>query len=179
MRFETARDVLLAYPNIAVGLRSQLDDTPSRPFLERLVAAGRQIDAVTFIAHILPRREAVWWGIKCVRMEPKAFEAAEEPLLAATEKWVAEPTEDNRRQVLASSDAADAIRPATWVARAAGWSGGVLCDTGIPKIMCEPYMSPAAVRAGVILASCLAGDPRAFLGRSLEEGMAILKKSQI
>ena len=54
-------------------------------------------DAVRFIAHALPKREAVWWGWVCARRSagekpPPKIKAA----LDATEKWIAQPTEDNR-----------------------------------------------------------------------------------
>src|SRR5450755_1535429 len=55
-------------------------------------------DAVRFIAHALPKREAVWWGWVCARRaageNPAPFFYNE---TAATEKWIAQPNDDNRR----------------------------------------------------------------------------------
>ena len=178
MRFATARDVGLAYPEMASELRSRLDDTPSRAFLDRLAAERPRADAVSFIAYLLPRREAVWWAVTCVRLEPKAFEIAEQPLLAAAATWVADPNDGDRGKLLAAGTAADPIRPATWIALAVGWSGGLLHDGGLSKVMCQPHMSPAAVRAAVLLASSFAADAQAFLGRCLDEGRTILSGSQ-
>src|SRR5450631_3160021 len=53
-------------------------------------------DAVRFIAHALPKREAVWWGWVCAcrssgdNPQPYILNAT-----AATEKWIAQPSEDN------------------------------------------------------------------------------------
>src|SRR5260370_24007063 len=55
-------------------------------------------DAVRFIAHALPKREAVWWAWVGARRsggenpQPKIKNA-----LDATEKWIARPNDDNRR----------------------------------------------------------------------------------
>lgn len=178
MRFATARDVQLAYPDMAMGPPAQLDDTPSHMFLERLMAEGRRADAVSFMAHLLRRREAIWWATMCVRMEPKSVNAMEQHVLAVAARWVADPNEDDRRQLLASSSGADLTRPAIWLALAVGWSGGLLRNDGMSQVMCEPYMSPAAVRAAVLLASSFAADPRAYLERCLEHGTSVLKSDK-
>ena len=174
MRFATARDVLLAYPQIAIAFQSRLDDTPSSAYVDKLVAQGQWADAIAFIAHLLPRREAVWWAAQCVRKEPKAFTIQEEPLVAAAEGWVREPSEANRKAALVLGDAANAMRAAVWVTRAAGWSGGVLYEVDDTKIMCQPHMSPAAARGAVMLAAAAASDPRAFLGGCVGDAKTLL-----
>src|SRR5450755_3088558 len=60
-------------------------------------------DAVRFIAHALPKRVAVWWAWVCARRaagespQPFFFDAP-----AATEKWIAQPDENNRRLAMAA-----------------------------------------------------------------------------
>src|SRR6185436_10032367 len=61
-------------------------------------------DAVRFLAHALPKREAVWWGWMCARRSsgespPPKIKAA----LEATEKWIAQPSEENRRAAHAAA----------------------------------------------------------------------------
>ena len=67
-------------------------------FVALLMEKALYPDAVRFVAHALPKREAVWWGWVCARRSagenpPPKIKAA----LDATEKWIAQPNEDNRR----------------------------------------------------------------------------------
>jgi hypothetical protein len=179
MRFTTARDVFLAFPQVAIAYQSPLDETPCMDYLGKLLAGARLADAVAFVAHLLPRRELVWWAAKCIRMAGKSFTLSEEPLIEAAENWVRDPSEDRRREALGRGDAGDAMRPATWVARSAGWSGGVLFQAGDDKILCQAHMSPAAARSAVLLASASATDPQAFLELSIQEAMTLLKRATL
>jgi hypothetical protein len=178
MRFATARDVLLAFPEMVVAQKSSYDGTPSRSFLERLIADGSRAEAVTFLAHLLRRRDAIWWAATCVRGEPKSFSALEQPLFSAVAKWVADPNEEDRVWLLASGNGSDLTRPAIWLALAVGWSGGLLRPDGMSKAMCQPYMSPAAVRSALLLASSFAADGPTFLDQTLERGVRMIASSQ-
>src|SRR5690348_5614238 len=67
-------------------------------FVTALVDNKLYPDAVRFIAHALPKREAVWWGWMSARRSagenpPPKIKAA----LTATEKWISQPSEENRR----------------------------------------------------------------------------------
>ena len=177
MRFATARDVELAYPKMTLGFQSPLDDTPSADYLARLIDDGRSGDAIAFAAHLLPRREAVWWAIRCVRMEAGALTAVEEDALAAAERWVREPTESHRKHALALGDRLDADRAAGMVAKSAGWSGGAIAEVDDFKLMSQPHMSHAAARGAVLLAFAAAADPHDFARRSVDEAISLLKRA--
>src|SRR6185369_4623257 len=63
-------------------------------FVDALVEKKLYADAVRFLAHSMPKREAVWWGWMSARRAagenpPPKIKAA----LEATEKWIAQPTE--------------------------------------------------------------------------------------
>jgi hypothetical protein len=174
MRFATAKDVLLAFPQIALGMKTPLDATPSLTFLKQLAADGGWPDCVAFIAHVLPRREAVGWAAKCVRLEPSAYSAQELQLITAVQEWARQPRDEQRQALLAQGEKLGSSRPAAWVAKAAGWSGGVLMEQGQAKVMCEPHMSPAAVRGAILLASAQSANPHGYLRRCVEDGIALL-----
>ena len=81
-------------------------------------------DAVRFIAHALPKREAVWWGWVCARRSagenpPPKIKAA----LDATEKWIAQPNDDNRRLAMAAAEKAELGTAAGCAGLAAFFSG--------------------------------------------------------
>ena len=56
-----------------------LEEAPSsEQFLRLLIEQEHYIDAVRFLAHGLPKREAVWWACVCARSTLGAEPAAEE-----------------------------------------------------------------------------------------------------
>ncbi len=109
------------------GPCSARDQAP-RSFLDALIEAGEFPDAVRFLAHALPKREAVWWACLCAREAagadpPEPVAAA----LRAAEAWVADPSEENRRAAVARGRGGRAAAPpAGCAAAAAFWSGGSL-----------------------------------------------------
>src|SRR4051794_21799720 len=70
-----------------------------RQFLELLIEKEEVPDAVGFLAHALPKREAVWWACLCARSVAGEKPAAPiSAALDAAEAWVADPVEENRRR---------------------------------------------------------------------------------
>jgi len=110
------------------------DATPLQ-FVDELVAAGQFAAAKLVLGNHLPKREAVWWGCLCVR---EVFGANLDPGEAAgldsAEKWVAEPSEPNRRAAESARDAVKFKGPGTWLASAAFWSEGSMNPPDLPKL---------------------------------------------
>jgi hypothetical protein len=118
----------------------------------------------------LPKREAVWWAWVCARRAagtepaPKIKES-----LDATEKWIAQPTDDNRRAAMAAAEAADVGTPAGCAGMAAFFSGGSMAPPGVQAVPPGPHLTAKSVSGAIALAA-LGGDPekapdnfRAFL----------------
>ncbi len=83
-------------------------------------------DAIRFLAAALPKREAVWWALGCVRSAfPKPVPQAARAI-AAADAWVKEPTEANRRACGEAASAADYGTAPGCLAAAAFLSGGSL-----------------------------------------------------
>jgi len=130
-----------------------------RDFVARLMENKLQGDAVRFIAHALPRREAVWWAWVCARKsagsDPKpAIRAA----LDATERWIVQPTDENRRQAMYFGEAADFGTAAGCAALAAFMSMGRLGPPEAPVIPPGEFMTAKAVSGSVTL-SAVAKEP--------------------
>ncbi|GAB4361965.1 MAG: hypothetical protein OHK0021_06000 [Bryobacter sp.] len=72
----------------------------ARHFAELLAAHGHWQSALNYMSHAIPAREGVWWAWYCAR---KAHAAEEKPevqfALGLAEKWIAQPTEENRQRV--------------------------------------------------------------------------------
>ena len=132
-------------------------------------------DAVRFIAHALPKREAVWWGWVCARRAagenpPPKIKAA----LDATEKWIAQPNEDNRRLAMAAAQKAELGTAAGCTGVAAFFSGGSLAPPEAPVVPPGEFLAAKAVSGAVIFAA-VANEPerapekfRSFVAQGVE-----------
>ncbi len=140
--------------------RALLDDelTPEG-FLDRLLEAGLLADAVSFLAHALPKREAVWWACLSVRT-PGAGAATDgdRKLLEIAEAWVESPDEETRVAALEAAEQSGYETAASWAAAAAAWSGGSLAPAGLEAVPPGETLTAKAVTAAVMLAAA-AGEP--------------------
>ena len=173
---KTAAEVCRNYEPSKDARKVLRDGLAPREFIDLLVQAGRFLDAVDFLAHALPRREAVWWACVGVRhaqggdLPPK-----ERAALKAVVEWVLEPDEPKRRAAQAAGEAADIGTPAGCAAFAVYGSGGSLTPPNLPEVPPEPFMTAKAVSGSLALAS-VQGDPAvmADVQRELVElGIAI------
>ena len=105
-------------------------------FLDELIAKKINPDAVRFLAHALPKREAIWWACLCAR-QAYSGGAADAKILAAlqaSEKWVVEPNDANRRAAYTAAQAADFGNPAGATALAVFFSGGSIAPPNVPEV---------------------------------------------
>lgn len=127
-------------------------------FLARLGEAGLGQDAVGFLAHALPKREAVWWACQCLREAAlDADEAAKAALLAAAH-WVADPSEDHRRAAHHAAQQAEGT-PHGFVALGAFFSGGSLAPPQAPVVKPAEDLTPRIITGAVLLAA-VAKEPQ-------------------
>ena len=162
IRFSTARSVFDAFPDLSYVAARPADDIDPLAHARALSASPRPSDTVLFISHLLPRREAVWWAAQCVRALLGA--GATDEALGAAEVWVRTPEDDNRRAALSAANASDRRKPTTWLAFAAGWSGGSLLAAD-QKPLPPPSGACAMAANTAIMMAVAAGDPRAVVDR--------------
>lgn len=148
----------------------------ARSFVMALVDASRFEDAVRFIAHALPRREAVWWGLLCAKEA-----AGEKPSddvrasLDATEAWIRHPTDEQRRAAMAAAKQATMKTSAGCAGFAAFFSGGSLSVPGQPDVPPGPFHTAKAIFGAVAIAS-IGNDPKTMperYKRYIEQGLHI------
>ncbi len=128
IRFASAHSVFEAFPDLSYVATRPANDIDPLDHARALSTSSRPSNSVLFISHLLPRREAVWWAIQCVRALTGG--EADDEALRAAETWVRTPEDDNRRAALGIASDADRRKPTTWLAFAAGWSGGSLLAAG-------------------------------------------------
>lgn len=127
---------------------------PPLEFIKQLVQKNLFLDAVKFLAHALPKREAIWWA--CLAVKKTLPESAPAPQLAAlnaAEQWAIAPSEDKRLLARAWSEKTGQKSAASWAATAAFWSGGTLSKPGEPDMMPPPYLYAHAVSGAISMAA--------------------------
>ncbi|HTS28415.1 MAG TPA: hypothetical protein VMH81_21225 [Bryobacteraceae bacterium] len=129
-------------------------------FIAKLMDQQMYADAVRFLAHALPKREAVWWAwMSARRITPENAPAKIKAALEATEKWIAQPSDENRRAAKEAADAASLGTAAGCAGLAAFFAGDSLAPPNLPPVPPGPYLTAKAV-AGAVNFAALSGDPR-------------------
>jgi hypothetical protein len=129
-------------------------------FVAKLMDKQFYPDAVRFVAHALPKREAVWWAWMSARRgsgdhPPRPIKAS----LEATEKWIAQPSDENRRAAKAAADTAKLDTAAGCAGLAAFFSGDSLAPPDLPAVAPGPYLTAKAV-SGAVNFAAMAGEPK-------------------
>lgn len=125
-------------------------------FLRILTDANCYHDAVKFLAHGLPKREAVWWACLAVRdslageRDPNQIAAIE-----AAERWATQPTVDHCRIARQIAEKTAFKSAASWAATAAWWSAGSMAAIGQPEVPPPPFLYAQAVASAICLAAVM------------------------
>jgi hypothetical protein len=150
LRFATAHALFDTFPEVSQKVGAKPTDQSPIDFLKALSSAERLPDAVTFCAYLLPRREAVWWACRCVRALSGDITSDRAAGLLAAEAWVYEPDDKHRHAALDLGTKSEAANPMTWLALAAGWSGGILVSRTTKQVPVPQYMTARAARIAVL-----------------------------
>ena len=149
-RFLTVRDLYDAFPLAESDVGVEGSDTPSLEFLRKAVAEEDWETAVSFCAYLLPRREAVWWGCQSLRKLQPHRAPSDTAALDVAEAWVREPEEPHRLAALNLGSQGDTRSPTTWMALAAGWSGGSIAPAH-GMVPAAAGQAARAIRAGLMI----------------------------
>jgi hypothetical protein len=175
VRFATARALYETFPEVAEQIKIAPTDQFPIEFLKNLVSKGKLDEAVAFCAYLLPRREAVWWACTCARASLGEIPRDRGACVLAAEAWVYDPDDAHRKAALEIGAASDSNDPLTWLALAAGWSGGLLVTFPSLPVPVPTYMTARAARIAVLLSAAKAGkDQRpARLQACIEDGIKL------
>jgi len=147
-------------------------------YLSALLDGELHTDAVKFLAHALPKREAVGWACRCARevagpdTPPLAAEALE-----AAECWVREPSEEHRRAAMAAAEASGLDSPGACAAFGVFVSGGSLAPPDVPAVPPADHLTAHAVSGAVTLAAVMSKPQEApeKYRRFLDLGIGVAK----
>jgi hypothetical protein len=125
----------------------------ARSLVEAMIEGGLCAESLSFLAHALPRREAIWWGWLAAR--EAGGETPPGPLaqvLEATHAWIADPSDANRRRAHAAAQAEGLAAPASLVALAAFFSGASLAPPDQPPVPPAREDGASALAGALVMA---------------------------
>ena len=146
-------------------------------FLSLLSEKSWHPDAIQLIAHSLPKRQSVWWALQCAKAAVPEPTPEVEVAIKATERWIADPSEDNRRATLKAADEADTGTPAGCAALAAYYADG-MPQTNDPKQNAKSYFLTAKLVSAAVLMSATT-DPEHIKARFeifVNKGAEVIKR---
>jgi len=154
--------------DLSDAARACLAASPAAPaWLAALLRAGCGHDAVIFLAHALPRAQAVRWACDCVEAAGAAGSTPAAHVAVSTARaWASMPDAARCTDAARAADVAtlDTESAARFAAFAAAWSGESLAPEGQPVVAPAPALGARAVAAAVRLAAAL-GDPAGMRAR--------------
>lgn len=152
-RFPTVQSLFETFPELAKG--ATIAPGPEAPvaYLRKLLAQEKFDEAVKFCAHLLPRREAVWWASGCARLLLGDIPGDRAACLIAAENWVHHPGEELRKTALKLGSESDSNDALSWLALAAGWSGGVMFASPDGTVPMPNYLTARAAGIAVLLSA--------------------------
>ncbi len=176
----TAREVC-EHLDFAEDTLDLLDDTTTPDvFLERLVETERFSDAIRFLAHALPKREAVWWAARCV--DDVLAENCETDVASFTmaRDWVVDGSEENRVAAGAAADRTKLNTAAGMAAQSAFWSGGSIAAGDMPVVPPDESMTANGVAGAILMASVAddSQDPIEMFRRFVGYGIQVASGEQ-
>jgi hypothetical protein len=127
-------------------------------FVSALAEKGAFAKAVRVQAHLLPKQEAVWWGIlsvnaACGNNLPPEDAAAKDAALS----WVEDPTDANRRRCESAAGKTKFDGPGSWLAMAAFWSSGSIAPEEMGEVLPDEKLTGQAIASSLMIAA-VSGD---------------------
>ena len=158
------------------------DDLEPLDYVRLLHEREHFTDGVNVLARLFTKREVVWWACQSTRQTMTKSELARARLAAieATEAWVADSTEENRRPLFALSQSAGLDNGAGCAALAAFGSGGSMAPPEYDPILPIETMTSDLSSASVLLAG-MGEEPEKALekyGLFLQQGIALYEQRE-
>jgi hypothetical protein len=154
--------------------------------LRALLDAGLAAEALRVMACALPPREGIWWAFIAARHAMQMVAAnpdqdtesdaitAQADLLALVERWITQPSDENRRAAWATAQDVGFETPAGCAAAAVFFAGGSLSPAGSPYVPPPAGVHVTMAATAVLLAAAQAAPDRmvaladAFTGQGIE-----------
>lgn len=140
-----------------------------------LVSAGKYSDALSFVAHALPRYECVTWSAQAL-IDIGAVDRRE-PLMVAILRWIDEPSDQLRRAAGELGDNTREDTPSRMLALAVMFSGGSIAPADMPPVQPPTDVCAKFAHAAVLKGALARPDRVTAQRRALELGEAMARGS--
>ena len=135
------------------------DESSTKQFIALLVEKELFRDALSLVAHMLPKREAIGWGCLCVRHALASQpDQPPPPVQGAAERWVSAPNEENRWAAKETAEAEDPTTPSGLLAKAVFLAGPSMAPPNVQAVPPPDHAAAQVVAAAVLLAGVM-NDP--------------------
>lgn len=134
--------------------------------------------AADYLAHALPRFEAVAWAAHVLDGDSRHRDLGfrERLALDTVARWLEEPNDAHRRAAHDAAQAASARSPERCLGWAVFVAGGSIAPPGLPPIPPPPHAVGRYAAGAVKQAGYRSGDPAAFLAKALSVGEAVAER---
>ena len=157
IRFTSAIQVFQTYPDLEEEMTPPPGDVSPQDFTLDLMKGEDPYAALLFFAHVLPKREAVWWGLRCVTGLDGGKTPEDLKLLELVTAWVQDGDEEARLSVQAAVDEFKGDSASLWIGRAASLSGGSLSPNPEFRVDTLPHLTAVCANGAVQLAIAALG----------------------
>jgi hypothetical protein len=129
-------------------------DISTEQYLKLLLQNKLYVDAMRVLAYALPKQQAIAWAGGCARQFSEAYPSDKSTAaLEAVQRWLADPSEENRRTAVKVAEQAEFNTPAGSAALAVFFSGGSIAPPDMPETEPHQTMMPNSVFNAVMLAA--------------------------
>ncbi len=149
---KTAQELTIHYDAIDDDAFELLQpETTPEEYINKLIENEYFADSIIFLAHGLPKREAIWWACLCAKVvTDKDTKADDLASLTMAEKWVYEPDDKKRRMCGTLAEKGEYKTAQNWAAAAVFWSGGSITKEDEPAMEPAPYLYAHAVSGAIL-----------------------------
>ncbi len=175
----TAREVCGRFELDPEAQKLLKENQTPRQFFELLIEKGMYLDAIRFLAFALPVREVVGWACLCLRHAAGQDASKITGAQLAAERWVADPSEQNRRAAMAAAEAEGYKTPGACLGMAAFFSGGSVSQPGLQPVPPPPHATPS-ISASTIMVAAVANEPEKAEEKYkvfLQKGITLAKRA--
>jgi hypothetical protein len=108
-------------------------EMPVRTYIEELARGGRVREAMNSLVQVLPKGDAIAWGLESIRRVDAAVVKRGAPeAIQFVEEWLRDPNDDRRRAAKRAAEQAGLVTPPGCLAFAVFLSGGSMAPAEAP-----------------------------------------------
>lgn len=133
-------------------------------YISALLAEQMFPDAVRVLTFVLPATAAAAWTQGSLQtLWGNKVPASQQAALQAVTRWIAEPTEPNRRNAMAAAEAGEFEGSGNLLAAGVFWSGSNIAPAGLPEVVPAAEL-PAQAMTGALMLAMSTQPPKSVAG---------------